>query len=644
MKMTFKVVVLGGIIVFFAVVIAAVFIPKIIWNPDQTVIAHQYTEQQALGRKIFYSNGCNYCHTQYVREEDTAMGAVSQGGNYVFDQPLTLGSERTGPDLSYIGRKRSEAWEIEHLKDPRSLSPMSIMPNFNFLSDEELQAVAAYLFALGDRVAEERMILPPEAYAGMTNPIVSPVIQPATDGSSQGWATWIESGLQEGKELYVSNCLTCHGCSGNGLGSYGGTMVVTPADFKQEPYKDMPADQWFWHVSEGVPGTLMPTWKESLTEDQRWKVISYVQQIFAHPVMHDPDEGDPSGSYADLTNPLPLTTEIVDEGKEIFTRECLVCHGDSGRGDGPYRSVIEPGPPDFGDGGYGDYTDADYFWRISEGVPWSAMPAWKIHYSEEDRWKLVYYIRTMFTQTETPPADANKTVMFKFPEVYKNLTIPENASFESGQIVFLQNCAHCHGLAGDGQGWNGLYLNPTPADFRTMIGMTSEENIQGKRYSKLTFGIMNTAMPTWGEWLPESLRWDVLQYVTNAFLEGNSATGSVYNNGQTAANFVTASSDVFLSEGHTIPTDQAPDLYQQYCTTCHGDQGQGDGSGLNGSAIGSIAAFPSDMGEAYIFWRVWEGVPDSEMYPFQWLLSDREAWAITLYVNDMTTTSTAGGN
>ena len=350
MKMTFKIVVFGGMIVFLAVVAAAVFIPGILWNPERTVIAHPYSPEQTRGRELFYSNGCNYCHTQYVRAEDTAMGPISQGGNYVFDQPLILGSERTGPDLSYIGRKRSEAWEIDHLKDPRSLSPLSIMPNFNFLSDDDLRAIVTYLFALGDRVAQERMILPPETYAGMKDPIPYPVVQPATDGSPQGWAVWREAGLQDGKELYIQNCLTCHGCSGNGLGSYAGTMSVTPADFKQDPFRNMPDDQWFWHVSEGLPGTLMPTWKASLSEEQRWKVIRYVQQIYARPVMHDPDEGDPSGEYANLTNPLELTIETLDEGKQIFIRECMVCHGDAGRGHGPYRDYIQPGPPDFGDG------------------------------------------------------------------------------------------------------------------------------------------------------------------------------------------------------------------------------------------------------------------------------------------------------
>ena len=124
MKMTFRTIVFGGLIVFFAVVLAAVFIPAVIWSPPQTDVAHPYTDQEERGRDLFYSNGCNYCHTQYVRYEDTAMGPVSQGGNYVYDNPMILGSERTGPDLSYLGRKRSEQWEINHLKDPRVYSPL----------------------------------------------------------------------------------------------------------------------------------------------------------------------------------------------------------------------------------------------------------------------------------------------------------------------------------------------------------------------------------------------------------------------------------------------------------------------------------------------------------------------------------------
>jgi mono/diheme cytochrome c family protein len=643
MKMTFKVTVIGGLIVFFAVVSAAVFIPSLVWDPPRTLIAHPYTSEQERGRELFYSNGCNYCHTQYVREEDTAMGPVADGGNYVFDNPMILGSERTGPDLSYLGRKRSEEWDIRHLKDPREMSPLSIMPSFEFLSDEDARAIIAYLFNLGDRVAQERMILPPAFYAGDTDPIPYPAVQPASGNQPQGWPTWEASGLQEGKELYVERCLTCHGCAGNGLGSYAGTLIVTPADFKQEPFRNMPDDQWFWHVSEGIQGTVMPTWKASLSDDERWKVIRYIQQIFARPVMHDPDEGDPSGDYAGLTNPLPLTVEVLDEGKAIFTRECMVCHGDAGRGHGPYRELLQPGPPDFGDGSYGDYTDADYFWRISEGVPWSAMPAWKINYGEEDRWKLVHYLRAIFTQTEERPPgiqtgeEPKPGVDFEYPEFYKtSARFPEDVSFARGKRLFLEHCAHCHGLAGDGQGWDGQYLNPKPANFQGMRNKQMTPEAQGEHLAKVTFGIKDSAMPIWGEFLPVEQRWDILKYLMGSWMAGQPMTSSVYENGEIAANFVLASSDVYISEGHTISVTHGAEVFAQYCATCHGDQGQGNGPGTQNSASGGPAAYPANMGEAYIYWRVWEGVPNSVMYPFQWLLSGSDVWDVTVYLDQLT--------
>ena len=118
----------GGLVGFFAVVTWVVFPPTALWKPQRTIIAQGYQGDVARGRTLFFSNGCNYCHTQYVREQDDAMGPVSQGGNYNYDNPMILGSERTGPDLSYIGRKRSQQWEIDHLEDPRDYSPLSIMP------------------------------------------------------------------------------------------------------------------------------------------------------------------------------------------------------------------------------------------------------------------------------------------------------------------------------------------------------------------------------------------------------------------------------------------------------------------------------------------------------------------------------------
>jgi cytochrome c oxidase cbb3-type subunit 2 len=649
MRMTFTVTLAGGIIVFLAVVMAVVFIPGLIWTPPQTVIAQPYTEEETRGRIVFYSNGCNYCHTQYVRLEDTAGGYQSQGGNYVFDQPMILGSERTGPDLSYIGRKRSEQWEIDHWKDPRSMSPMSLMPSFEFLSDQELSDMAAYLHSLGDRNVAQQMIMPPSAYTGIAAPIPYPEVA-ATSNEARGWPLWEASQLQEGKEMYIKYCFTCHGCAGNGLGSYGGTLTVTPADFKQEPFRSMTDEQWFWHVSEGVQGSVMPPWKASLTPEVRWNIIRYVQQVFAMPVERDPDEDSPPADYADLTNPLPKSVDTLDQGKHIFIRECWVCHGDAGRGEGVYRQGLLPVPPDFGDGSYGDFTDADYYWRISEGVPWTAMPSWKVQYSEDDRWSLVYYIRVNFTQTEPRPPSAPMQVYPAIalaqekPETVSLATIrtsdlaqvtSEAPSASAGKMMYLRMCARCHGLSGIGDGWAGQYLDVAPANFTSpdVRGLSD-----GDFFARVSYGLQNSAMPTWGEWMPIELRWNVITFVQQAFVVGMPSTTSVYNNGQIAANFALLSRDLWLEEGHVISSTMGADLYNKFCAPCHGASGQGDGSSTQGSPSGAPAPFPANMSDGYIFWRTWEGVPDSVMGPYKALISsggisEEGIWDIIAYMN-----------
>lgn len=120
-------------------------------------------------------------------------------------------------------------------------------------------------------------------------------------------------------------------------------------------------------------------------------------------------------------------------------------------------------------------------------------------------------------------------------------------------------------------------------------------------------------------------------------------TSSVFDSGQVPVSFVTVSSDVYISEGHTISVTLGTQLYGQYCATCHGDNGQGNGPGTQGNASQGPAAFPTDMGEPYIRWRIHEGVPESIMYPFKWLLSDSDMWDITVYLDNLTSSNHGGG-
>jgi mono/diheme cytochrome c family protein len=658
MKMSFAIIVGGAIFIFFAVVMAAVFIPGWVWNPPQTTAAHVYTAQEELGRKVYFSNGCDYCHTQYVRYYDADFtGPVSQGGNYVFDQPLTLGSERTGPDLSYIGRKRDLAWEVNHLKHPRQYSPMSIMPNWYFLSDEELQAVSVYLFNLGDRNAAEWMIRPPVDYSQNINAITFPKVTPDPNGNPQGWDTWSAAKLQDGKVLYIDRCQTCHGAAGNGLGTYAGTKVVTPADFQQEPFRSMPDDQWFWHVSEGVQGSVMPPWRESLSEDQRWEIIHYIQQEFSTPVERDPDEGDPSGPYANLKNPMPQTVETEELGKHIFTRECFVCHGDEAKGFGPYRDDIRPQPPDFSDKGhYGTlqnplFTDSDYFWRISEGLPWSAMPVWKIRYSESERWALVYYIRVNFTQTLPRPATSGPQ---QYPPIYLAQTVPTDLTAndvdegnqkqlvyrapnpELGKNTYTTYCTHCHGFTGLGDGWDADYLDVKPANFTSpdVRGLG-----EGDWFSRVSFGLQNSSMPAWGEWMPEQERWNAISYALKYILIAKPAGQSTIqpsiwqtSGGKVANNFITLSQANWTDEGNTIDPKHGEDLYNQYCAVCHGDKGSGLSADKIPVGLPYPAPFPKDLPQSYVYQQIWNGVPNSLMPSFRSLLNPGDIWDLIVFL------------
>jgi mono/diheme cytochrome c family protein len=453
----------------------------------------------------------------------------------------------------------------------------------------------------------------------------------------QGWPTFKESGLYEGKQIYASHCLTCHGCAGNGLGTYGGTLVVTPVNFKQDPFKDMPDDQWFWHVSEGVQGSVMPPWRQSLSVDQRWKVVRYVQLVYAHAFEHDPNEGDVPKAY-DKKNPLDITIANIDAGKRIWTRECQVCHGDAARGEGIYRQGIEPVPPNFdAPANYNPYTDSDYFWRVSEGVPWTAMPTWKLVYNETERWQLVTYIRTMFTQTVKAPPQPREAKAFASTPVMRSQTIPKATTFLAGRQQFIVQCAHCHGLAGDGKGWDGAYLNPKPANLQVKL-KPSDDGFDGKTFSKVTSGMMDSAMPIWGEFLTTNMRWADVKYVKDSFNAGPTAASNAshYGTGAVALPYVRTDPGIFQSEIATIQPAAGAPIWAQYCSTCHGADGKGKGPGTKNLIGGGPAPLPSGMNNPYIFSTIRGGLPGTMMYGFQPLLSETDIWNVTAFTVQLT--------
>ena len=100
-----------------------------------------YTPLELEGRDIYIREGCNNCHSQMIRpfrSEVERYGEYSKAGEFVYDHPFLWGSRRTGPDLHRIGGKYNDNWHFNHMMDPRTTSPGSIMPQYPWLIDNDL--------------------------------------------------------------------------------------------------------------------------------------------------------------------------------------------------------------------------------------------------------------------------------------------------------------------------------------------------------------------------------------------------------------------------------------------------------------------------------------------------------------------------
>ncbi|MFN0192254.1 MAG: cytochrome-c oxidase, cbb3-type subunit II [Aestuariivirga sp.] len=100
-----------------------------------------YSPLELAGRNIYIREGCYVCHSQMIRpfrDEVERYGHYSLAAESMYDHPFQWGSKRTGPDLARVGGRYSNDWHLEHLKDPRSVVPESIMPPYSFLASREL--------------------------------------------------------------------------------------------------------------------------------------------------------------------------------------------------------------------------------------------------------------------------------------------------------------------------------------------------------------------------------------------------------------------------------------------------------------------------------------------------------------------------
>jgi cytochrome c oxidase cbb3-type subunit I/II len=209
---------------------------------------------------------------------------------------------------------------------------------------------------------------------------------------------------------------------------------------------------------------------------------------------------------------------IFDNGKMLFTQKCLRCHGCSGNGQGPYARQTLAHPADLHER-ISNFPGENYhFWRISEGVPGTAMPPWGWTLDESTRWQIATYemsftggaIRTVDGQVSDDEGDAFNDKTGILPPITGT-----SLQFEKGRSLYTLYCAQCHGKDGKGDGpasvaTTGGYIQPEPANFEES---GNDFTNYGRWLWKVKEGVETTNMPPWKYALSDDEIYQVIFYI-----------------------------------------------------------------------------------------------------------------------------------
>ena len=166
----------------------------------------------------------------------------------------------------------------------------------------------------------------------------------------------------QGKKLYMKNgCPGCHGVGGGG--GMGKPLIDDVWRFGSD-------DATLFKLIRGqiADQTMPKTFGATLTEDEVWKILTYVRSLYA---------GEPG--KIDWTVPPPVPPELlalankpegdpIAAGKQTFMSICITCHGPEGKGDGPASATLNPKPRNLTDATYmATVNDRYLFELISRG-------------------------------------------------------------------------------------------------------------------------------------------------------------------------------------------------------------------------------------------------------------------------------------
>ena len=206
----------------------------------------------------------------------------------------------------------------------------------------------------------------------------------------------------------------------------------------------------------------------ALYPEHKWAQMAVSSPLLnAHPGMARASGETPVLDSAALS-------ESGETGEKLWLTLCAGCHGENGTGNGPAADWLRPRPVNL--------TQYDFTWQrlaqvLWHGVPGTAMPAWR-DIPVADLTALATYVKAFAVEESIAPPDQNQLA--------------------TGEQVYQNNCAQCHGDAGDGQGFAVSQLAIAPTDF------TSQRPSLGESVRVLNNGIEGSSMAPWTDRLSES--------------------------------------------------------------------------------------------------------------------------------------------
>jgi mono/diheme cytochrome c family protein len=217
--------------------------------------------------------------------------------------------------------------------------------------------------------------------------------------------------LADGREIYKTACMPCHGIEGDGQGPAAKWLEPRARDFRQglfkwrtTPFGALPTDEDLERtIRVGVSGTEMFPFGDLLSKRSRLAVARYIK-VFS-PKFVDPALQPAPADVIEIpeTRPFERSEASINQGKALFAAKgCVICHGNEGRGDGPAaKSLVDASgtaiePWDFARGYFkSGHTDQDLYRTITTGLNGTPMVSYMDLTTPEERWQLVDYIRSV---------------------------------------------------------------------------------------------------------------------------------------------------------------------------------------------------------------------------------------------------------